>query len=195
MKLRQAILENEGFLYIGAESGFLFIGNKEDAIKSLEMESRTVQKDLERRYLEYIKIQERTPGAIKRHKAEIHKLENEIGYVDYSLKNMSKDYSKEETTKERTALLKQKHELERTLDNEKHRLGWNEMMVKKVGMYIDSAKSRLDGYVPLLDRCVVDIYPREIVEPLGTIIKIEGDENGQYWLYEEVDKGWKAKAN
>lgn len=46
----------------------------------------------------------------------------------------------------------------------------------------------LENYKKFADREILDTYKRKIVEPLGTIVVVEGPEVGQYWLYSEVEK-------
>lgn len=46
----------------------------------------------------------------------------------------------------------------------------------------------MENYKKFADREVLDTYKRKDVEPLGTIVVVEGPEVGQYWLYSEVEK-------
>lgn len=49
-------------------------------------------------------------------------------------------------------------------------------------------KKIVSGYKKFIDREVIDTYKRKWIEPLGTVILVEGVENGPYWSLDEVEK-------
>lgn len=49
-------------------------------------------------------------------------------------------------------------------------------------------KKIVSGYKEFIDREVIDTYKRKWIEPLGTVILVEGVENGPYWSLDEVEK-------
>lgn len=46
----------------------------------------------------------------------------------------------------------------------------------------------VNGYKKFMDRKVKDTYRRKWIEPLGTVILVEGVEAGPYWSLDEVEK-------
>lgn len=46
----------------------------------------------------------------------------------------------------------------------------------------------VSGYKKFMDREVKDTYRRKWIEPLGTVIIVEGVEAGPYWSLDEVEK-------
>lgn len=47
----------------------------------------------------------------------------------------------------------------------------------------------LENRVPFGEREVRDSYRRRIVEPVGTVVIIDGDEIGDYWMLDEIENG------
>ena len=56
---------------------------------------------------------------------------------------------------------------------------------------VKSMERRLKAFKPILDRNVLDAYPR--IQQDGIIVKIEGEEIGEYWSKEEYDNDQKTK--
>ena len=61
--------------------------------------------------------------------------------------------------------------------------------VYRLNIYLSNLYEQKANWKPMLERNVEEIYKRKDVEPLGTIIVIDGKEEGAYWFYSETPKG------
>ena len=84
-----------------------------------------------------------------------------------------------ERAKEMLAHLKDAPELEKTIAG-------LEREFKKALKRKDKLADRLAKRTPFGEREVRDVYRRQIVEPMGTVVLVKGREYGDYWTLEEV---------
>lgn len=158
MKLKELLktIPDDDWLYIGAASGFVFIGQKHEAKKKL----REAEKYYFNAYTGY------------KHDA------------DARIKNHPQIMEKKQ------ALLAAAKENGDAKEIAKCEHGISNAECKYKTAIESSAKfgEILENYKKFADREILDTYKRKIVEPLGTIVVVEGPEVGQYWLYSEVEK-------
>lgn len=62
------------------------------------------------------------------------------------------------------------------------------MMKKWAQKKIAALSKQIKSYIPLANREIKDAYKRKAVEPLGTIVIIDGEEKGRYWSLDEMEK-------
>jgi len=53
----------------------------------------------------------------------------------------------------------------------------------------DKLADRLANRTPFREREVRDVYRRQIVEPMGTVVLVKGREFGDYWMFDEILSG------
>lgn len=62
------------------------------------------------------------------------------------------------------------------------------MILKNTHTELHELKNIRDEWTHLRDREVKSTYPHDIIKPYGLVVLFEGNEHGDYWLYEEVPK-------
>lgn len=158
MKLKELLktIPDDDWLYIGAASSFVFIGQKHEAKKKLREAEKyyfnaytKYKQDADTRIKNYPQIMEKKQAQLAA--AKKNGDAKEIGKCEYEISKAEGLYKK-------------------AIE-----------MSKKFG-------DILNNYKKFTEREVLDTYKRKGVEPLGTIVVVEGPEAGRYWLYSEVEK-------
>ena len=144
-------VEQDEYVYLGAASGYLWIGKPAEVIAKLP--------DLDADFIERIK-------------SNIERNERYIGYKEAHVKGVEDDIRKGGDAY-RLGRVKKIHERE----------------LKKYRNRRDRLVERLENRVPFAEREVKDVYHKYLVAPSGTVVVIEGEEFGDYWMLSEIENG------
>ena len=144
-------VEQDEYVYLGAASGYLWIGKPAEIIAKLP--------DLDADFIERIK-------------SNIERNERYIGYKEVHIKGVE-DNIRKGGDEYRLKRVKKIHERE----------------LKKYQNRRDRLVEQLENRVPFAEREVKDVYHKHLVAPSGTVVVIEGEELGDYWMLSEIENG------
>lgn len=207
MTLREAIAERQGeFLYIGSASGYFFIGNDatEDGIQKINDMYRMRMETTVENYSREIK---NAPSTLEMHKRKVEEGEKRLEELKKRNPNLMKirEYIRNEKNKTSKAYKTTLEAYKKMKDREKiadleYSIETHKRLIKEMPAAIEYKKQRVEILTkqlteeePMLDRQVINSY-EHTVEPIGTVLIVTGEENGDYWFYEETPQAKENKA-
>lgn len=169
-------LEDRSFVYIGANSSFLYIGEKEGAIQHLLLES---EKEYDLLHRKVFNMRDELAGIP-------HKKENMTDVLKRAERKQKRILNRECVTKR--DVMQQKLDLS-ALDS---KIQICRRQIRDINKYrqdlrekIEVINKRIETYIPFPDRRVVDVYDRQWIEPFGKVIIFDGMEIGKFWTLKE----------
>lgn len=180
LKERLNSLNENDYVYLSAGDSYFFIGKVRRAYEILPTLDSTQKAKLEDGLHKAVKMANNCPAIIARAKRDIAAFKEEQQRYINQYKNVCWD--------ERYELQDKVNVLKWRIKDEERHLALAEHNLSKMPTRVEVYRNRLKNWKPLLDREIVEEYPRRFVRPLGTIIIIKGAVRGDFWTLEEFER-------
>ena len=189
-RIREIIKDDpEKWCYVATGESFCIISKAKDvqewcAVVDREWRRKT-QKAIERAYAEKFNAKQKGVKA----KEDVERTQEELAVAICQLDNQPKVKTKE-ILKAEKELKGEIDRLKKKLNGAKYNIRYSEFRVKELERLIGNKEKYLETYKTLWKRKLNDEWRRRFEQPLGLILKCEGNEKGRFWSLDEMERAY-----